>query len=250
MSKKANPTPAPADWRAQVAELVKRAQDVLNDPTLEGLAGDDGNGPHAWQLIFEARHTLETNVIALAGRNADTILLPAWSLLIGARDMKGNHRALPAMLEPAIAALEQAFDIASRNLPLPHDDAANAAPEPATPAGEASDEDRLDWREYVGKALAEVSDLADDAIKAADEGSNCWRLLMMAQANHLQFEPEFDNKGTLIDECIELEALFNGAAAVSDASLGVKLICERAVWLMDKAAEVVDRAGIAAAHAS
>jgi hypothetical protein len=119
----------------------------------------------------------------------------------------------------------------------------------ASPAGETSEEDDPDWREDVVSALEEVRRLAQDAVKVAEDGSNCWRLLMIAEYKHLQFLPDFDDTITLIDECCDLEALFTGAASVSDAPLGARLLCERAAGLMDRATGVIDRASIAAAHA-
>ncbi len=121
---------------------------------------------------------------------------------------------------------------------------------PADHVDGASEEDDPDaWRREVVNALEEVRLLAQDAVKVAEDGSNCWRLLMIAEYKHLQFLPDFDDEGTLIDECMDLEALFRGAAAVSDAPLGARLLCEKAAGLMDRATGVIDRASIAAAHA-
>lgn len=132
---------------------------------------------------------------------------------------------------------------------LPPDHVAIASPAASSQAGEASEEDPTDWRASVVSALEEVCQLKDDAVKLAVDGSFCWRLLKIAEYKHLQFIPDFDDEEILEDECFDLAALFRGAAALSDAPLGVKLICERAAGLMDKATDVIDRAGIAEAQA-
>lgn len=336
---------APGGWRAQVFELVKRALDVLRDEDedLQSMTMEGENGCFAFELIFGARRLLESNAGMLwtgsAGDYYGDVIVPALAMVLGAQGMKDTHRALPAMLEPAVAALTEAEEITPAEradnagsalppaaapiaspgpdtkagepsgtsellewhpvstgmLPAPDDDVLveletgdddrvfegyqeegqwfvgddpvrveviawakkpggtrrSGRPSAATsPAGEASEEDDPDaWRREVVNALEKVSRLQVDAVKVAQEGSFCWRLLKIAEYKHLQFLPDFDDEGILEDECFDLEALFRGAAALSDAPLGVKLICERAAGLMDKATDVIDRAGIAAAHA-
>lgn len=153
----ATSAPAADDSLPQLRELIKSAQDVLHDQTLEEVIGDEGNGCYAWQLIFEARSLLEEHSNGLLTGVADNYygdaILPALAMLLGARDMKGNHRALPAMLEPAIAALREAERIhpgdahggqeraGSAQTP---GEAAIASPGPNTQAGEASEDEAED----------------------------------------------------------------------------------------------------------
>ncbi len=201
MAKKTTPNAAP-DWRAEVAELVERAREVLHDKTLDEVTGDEGNGPHAFQLIFEARSKLE-DASALAGRDPDEILLSAWSMLMGARDMKHNHRVLPAMLEPAIASLEQAYGIASRNLPLPLADAEIASPGPATQADGASDEDGDERSLLALRAAWEIDGLAELVCDQTDgDGKGLPLRSMLRRIRRLS--------------CIQMSALGDDSDALKD----------------------------------
>lgn len=119
MADKTTTAVAPSDWRDQAIDLVMRAEDAM-DETIHGLDLDCDNGPYARQLLWEAQGVLKAHSnILQAGDPYDydsDAILPAVAMLMGARDMKDAHRALPVMLQPAIDALEAAskiLDVAS-----------------------------------------------------------------------------------------------------------------------------------------
>lgn len=151
--RKATPkTSAPAatqDWRAQVADLIASAKDAMNE-TAERLGLDVGNGPFAWQLLSDAQELLDKGAEKLRTGSADDyygdVVLPVQSMVLGARDMKDAHRALPAMLETAFADLARAEEILDKAGPegpranesaQPLADAPIAAPGADTQAGRA-----------------------------------------------------------------------------------------------------------------
>lgn len=109
-----------ADWLKQTGELVRRALGVLDDDDeiLQSMAGDAGNGCLAWELIFGARQLLLTDSADIQLASCMTypsnyygdVIILARSMLVAVQNMKDTHRALPAMLEPAVAALKEIGD--------------------------------------------------------------------------------------------------------------------------------------------
>jgi hypothetical protein len=124
----------------------------------------------------------------------------------------------------------------------PPADAAIASPGLSSQAGGASGES--DWRAYAARVLAEVEQLTNDAVDIGETGLKCKYLLWLAQesieeARAIVTDPAQDasdaNGGFYF-----LEALVAGAAAVSDAPPGLKILAERAAKLLDDATDVME----------
>lgn len=102
------------EWRVQVSGLIQHAREVMRE-TEERLELQTGNGPYAFQLLYEAERLFDRNSDLLRTALADDyygdVLLPAQAMIMGARDMSDTHRALSVMLEPAVAALAKAAEI-------------------------------------------------------------------------------------------------------------------------------------------
>lgn len=117
MSEASTKTAAGAPWVAQVSVLVAHAQEVMSE-TQARLTLDTGNGPYAFQLLYEANRLLDANTGMLrAGTASDyynSVVLPAHAMVLGARDMSDVHRALKVMLDPAAEDLSTAAEILNR----------------------------------------------------------------------------------------------------------------------------------------
>jgi hypothetical protein len=170
-------------WRAQVATLLASAQYAMQEAM--GVESDEGNGPYAYQLIADAHSLIEASAVKLQGKPNDyygAVILPVQAMLMGARDMSDSHRAIPAMLEPAIVALEEAahiLDVAevhdrgerATRTAQPLANAPNASPEPDTQA-ERPLQDFERRRGLACDAAGEVYSLAELVSEQIDMGGN------------------------------------------------------------------------------
>jgi hypothetical protein len=140
------------------------------------------------------------------------------------------------------------LDAQAQGIARPITHAPIAAPGPATQAHGASGEP--DWRAHAARVLADVEQLASDALEIGETGLTSHFLLWIARDEKIEEVKESlgdpaNDAGSMIDGFLSLQALFEGAGALADAPRGLKLLCEHAAKLLDEEEDVLDRHSIA-----